>query len=143
VSVRTSEFPNGALRGQLGGATFRATLTGEAEVSATGEPGQGDLDASGSATLTVDAPHGDICWVLRAADIALPASDAHVHQGVAGSNGSAVITLSPPDATGLSTGCVAAPTALLNQIRISPADFYVNIHTSEFPNGAVRGQLAR
>jgi len=33
--------------------------------------------------------------------------------------------------------------ALIKQIRDEPKGFYLNIHTAEFPGGAVRGQLFR
>ena len=40
------------------------------------------------------------------------------------------------------TKCVTADGALINRIIADPASFYVNVHTAEFPAGAVRGQVA-
>jgi LPXTG-motif cell wall-anchored protein len=37
---------------------------------------------------------------------------------------------------------VTADVALMTRIMQSPESFYVNVHTSDFPGGAVRGQLA-
>jgi hypothetical protein len=31
--------------------------------------------------------------------------------------------------------------SLLRQIQKRPGDFYVNVHNSQFPGGAIRGQL--
>jgi hypothetical protein len=40
-------------------------------------------------------------------------------------------------------GCVDVDRDLLNAIRKRPEQYYVNVHTREFPEGAVRGQLER
>jgi hypothetical protein len=40
-----------------------------------------------------------------------------------------------------SIGCVAASPDLIAAIRANPENYYVNVHTPEFPEGAVRGQL--
>ena len=40
------------------------------------------------------------------------------------------------------TGCVNVDPAVAQQILDNPGDFYVNVHTSDFPNGAIRGQLS-
>ena len=103
----------------------------------------GDSDGSGVASITINPGQGEICWQLSVADIALPASAAHIHQAAPGIRGAIVVALSPPDATGIATGCVSGVNAdLLRAIRTSPEGFYVNVHTSQFPAGAVRGQLA-
>ena len=33
--------------------------------------------------------------------------------------------------------------ALAQDLAANPADYYFNIHTTAFPGGAIRGQLAR
>jgi hypothetical protein len=43
-----------------GGVPFTVELTGEAEVTPTGEPNQGDLDGSGTAHLTVNPGTGEV-----------------------------------------------------------------------------------
>ena len=53
-----------------------------------------------------------------------------------------VVTLITPDADGSVEGCVSAPRALIKQILKNPAGYYVNVHTSDFPAGAIRGQLS-
>jgi hypothetical protein len=36
---------------------------------------------------------------------------------------------------------VSAPRATIKAIKKNPSGYYVNIHTSDFPAGAIRGQL--
>ncbi|MBS1786273.1 MAG: CHRD domain-containing protein [Acidobacteria bacterium] len=31
----------------------------------------------------------------------------------------------------------------INDIMKNPGNYYVNVHTAEFPNGAIRGQLGK
>jgi hypothetical protein len=52
-----------------------------------------------------------------------------------------VVPFTPPT-SGASSGCVTITTALADEIVANPAGFYVNVHTTAFPNGAIRGQLA-
>ena len=66
--------------------------------------------------------------------------DAHIHRAPAGSPGPVVIGFNPA-VNGLS-GCVSADPDLIKTIRQNPEGFYVNVHTAEFPAGAVRGQLS-
>ena len=113
-----------------------ASLTGSQEV-----PGPGDPDGSGRAEITVVDATDNICYDIEVRNIA-PATAAHIHRGAPGEAGPPVVTLEEPT-DGDSKGCIAAPGALADEINANPAAFYVNIHNSEYPNGAVRGQLAQ
>jgi hypothetical protein len=124
-----------------GGRPFSTVLTGEAEVNDEGVPNQGDLDGTGSAKITVNPGQGEVCYELSVAGITLPATGAHIHEGVAGENGPVVVPLEPPDANGVSSGCVEVSRELALAIIQDPENYYVNVHTSDFPDGALRGQL--
>ena len=116
-------------------ANLAATLTGIQEV-----PGPGDPDGTGTAEVRVDAAQSRLCWNLyvRQTDAA---TAAHIHQGAAGASGPPVVTLTTPGADGHSEGCLAVDERLARRIAFEAHDFYVNVHTAAFPNGAVRGQL--
>lgn len=120
-----------------GGTALRTTLTGGAEV-----PGPGDPDGTGQATVRLTGGEGRLCYQLTVSAITLPAAAAHIHEAAAGTAGDIVVTLSPPNAAGSASGCVTVSRALVEDILLDPAGYYVNVHTSDFPNGAVRGQLA-
>lgn len=128
--------PRTILRPTSGGTAVSIRLAGETEAPA------GDPVGTGSATIRLRLGQGQICFVLNAANITLPAAAAHIHRGVAGASGPVVITLRPPAAGGSASGCVAVPRTLVRELLGSRSAFYVNIHTSDFPAGAIRGQLA-
>lgn len=122
---------------QHGGRPLFATLTGAAEV-----PGPGDPDGSGIALIRLNQGQEEICYDIAVSGITLPATGAHIHVGDATEFGPVVVGLTPPDATGTSSGCVAAPAELIKAIRKNPEEYYVNVHTLPlYGAGAVRGQL--
>lgn len=111
-----------------------ATLTGAAETP-PGKPG-----GTGGFTVTVDPETNDFCYSLWADGIGKPTM-AHLHSGAAGASGPPVITL---DVTGKDDDeCLAVDKEKLDPIVANPSAYYVNVHTAEFPGGAVRGQLAK
>ena len=117
--------------------TLTATLAGVAEV-----PGPGDPDGDGTATLRIDAAAGELCYTLAVAGITLPAAAAYVHLGAAGVAGGVVVALGAPDAEGKVKGCATGVAAAsLEAILADPSSFYVNVHTPDYPAGALRGQL--
>jgi hypothetical protein len=123
-----------------------ALLKGRNEISTqTGRKGAGDLDGRGGFTAVIDK--GLVCFGLTVDNISTPIA-AHIHRGKAGENGPIVVTFTPkipasgdPDASG---GCVppdGGNTAVLDEILAHPSHFYANVHTGDFQNGAIRGQL--
>jgi hypothetical protein len=125
------------------GRPYSTTLTGEAEVTKEGVPNQGDLDGEGTATITLNQGLGEVCFEISVSDITLPAIGAHIHVGASTTTGGIVVGLTPPDATGESSGCVSADPELIKAIRQNPEGYYVNVHTTDFPSGALRGQLSK
>ena len=139
VNVHTTEFPAGAVRGQLGtqndvGRTMSPALTGAQE------PQGGDADGAGTAVVRFRRD-GRVCFRITVQNILLPSVGAHIHRAPRGSNGPIVIPFTAPNASGTSSGCVEAAQALIDEIVANPANFYVNVHTTDRPGGAVRGQL--
>jgi hypothetical protein len=79
---------------------------------------------------------------MDAFNIKLPAIAAHIHRGAASVAGPVVVPLQPPDSFGRSRSCTTGvDRALIKEILTEPYNFYVNVHTTDFPNGAMRGQL--
>ena len=124
-----------------GGRKFTTELTGEAEVNAAGEPNQGDLDGTGSASLTVNVGQSRICYDIDVSGIATPMR-GHIHRAVAGANGAIVVPFFESDAVDLND-CVTVDRELAKDIMQHPEQFYVNVHNADFPAGALRGQLSK
>jgi hypothetical protein len=147
VNVHTAAFTAGAVRGQLTTAAtpLVATLTGANEVDGTtGAFHRGDPDGIGHAVVSIDAAHDLLCVQLVVRRIGTPAA-AHIHEAGFDSTGGVVVTLPTPvldaDGDGVAVGCQAVDGTLADEILAAPADYYVNVHTAAFTDGAVRGQL--
>jgi CHRD domain len=115
---------------------FRVTLGGENETPA------GDPVATGTATISIRPGKPKVCYQLAARDLSGPAAAAHIHRGATGNSGPVLIALKTPSASGPSSGCAKAARKLVRAIFAHPARYYVNVHTVEFPAGAIRAQLA-
>jgi CHRD domain len=119
-----------------------AVLSGRNEIDANGNKGAGDSDGRGSFTAIVDGDQ--LCFGITVTNLDTPTA-AHIHQGRRNQNGSIVVPLTAPSAgdPGASSGCVTVDTTLAQAILKNPHKYYANVHTSTFPNGAMRGQLFR
>jgi hypothetical protein len=119
-----------------------AAMSGKNEISATGKKRAGDPNGAGSFAAVIDRDTNQLCFGLTVRDISNPTA-AHIHKGRRGKNGPIVITLTAPSTgdPGASSGCVNADPSLLGKIRKRPHRYYVNVHTADFPGGAVRGQM--
>jgi hypothetical protein len=112
------------------------TLTGATEV-----PGPGDNDGGGTVKLTLKPDKGEVCYELTVSNIQ-EATAAHIHEGAAGKAGAVKVGLEAPK-SGTAKGCKSADAALIQALLQNPTNYYVNVHNAEFPQGAVRGQLAK
>lgn len=112
-----------------------AKMNGEQEV-----PGPGDPDGKGEVKLRVKPGKNELCVEMHVANID-QATAAHIHKGSKGVAGPAVLPLPLPDANGQVNSCVTAAKDVLKDIKKNTAEYYVNVHTSTYPDGAVRGQL--
>jgi hypothetical protein len=108
-------------------------MTGEKEVP------PGDTDGAGVASVFLSPASNKVCWVVHVKRITLPATLMHIHPGAPGAVGPPLITMTPPDASGNSFGCVTS--ADVDAVAANPHGYYINVHTSDHPAGALRGQL--
>jgi hypothetical protein len=137
LNVHTAEFPGGAIRGQLAG-TSQSTFGWIVAINLVGST---EPNAKGTATVRIRQPANQVCYRLTAENITLPATAAHIHRGASTANGPVVVPFTAPGANGTSDGCTTADAALINDIIANPAGFYVNVHTTQHPAGAMRAQL--
>jgi hypothetical protein len=136
------EATTGAVEGQTGetgaatATTFTVALTGAEEV-----PGPGDEDGTGTVNIEVRPETSEVCYDIAVQNLTLPAGAAHIHTGAVGIAGDPIVSLLPPDESGAASGCSEVDPTLAADLLANPANYYVNVHTSDFPDGAVRGQL--
>jgi hypothetical protein len=124
-------------------ATALANVGGAAAVPLNNGQETTDAKFGGSGSFSWWVDGGDICYELSVRRLTSAAFAAHIH-GVAGRTEAAgiVVGLVPPaEATGTNSDCVGVEAGLLAAIVANPGNYYVNVHTTAFPGGEVRGQL--
>lgn len=118
--------------------TLYAAMTGKQEKPA------GDPDGVATARITVKS--NKICYDIRPKKAGTTFAAGHIHAGKAGVAGDVVVPLfqsAKKVKDGRLTGCSPTVTAAtLSKIKSKPANYYVNIHNTKYPAGAVRGQLS-
>lgn len=152
VNIQTRQFPGGALRGQL------ATSEGEVDPSSVlpverlvakadgGQvvPGPGAEDGEATVWLW---PWGEcLDYSMNWTGIDAPTA-ADVHKGTAGEQGEAVgdILETPLDdsITGIAGTTEGQDRDFTKRLKDNPENYYADLHTGDFPDGAVRGQVTR
>ena len=110
-----------------------ALLDGLSEVPPVNTPGTGTF------TGVLNDVTNVLTFQLNYSNLLGPTTASHIHRAAAGINGPVVYPLAG----------AGFPSGFLGQVNINPADLpdllnqrmYVNIHTSIFPGGEVRGQV--
>ncbi len=125
---------------------YAGTLNGTAEVppnssTATGgEVGNGITYDTSTGLLDINVAYGLFGFQPLTGSYTM----AHIHQGAAGVNGPIVIDLAPiHTAVGNNSGFFMGSVSLTPDLQTAllASDLYMNIHSSTFPGGEIRGQL--
>lgn len=132
--VESPAFPNGEIRGQLlpALAVFSCTLDGAQEVPATGS------SAAGCGWLEFNPSTSSLTFQFSVAGLSSPVMAAHIHGGVTGEAGPIIFPIAGGPT--LWTGATA-PLGAADIDALYRGNLYINVHTTNFPLGEVRGQI--
>jgi hypothetical protein len=140
VNVHTTGHPGGEIRGQVEELDppdrFSATLNGDQEVPPV------TTDASGAARFWLDSERNTRHYHVAISDID-NVTASHIHKAPAGVNGPVIFPLF----TGVGTfdpdnpiGGGGSPGAE-GLVDLLTGFYYVNVHTTDYPGGEIRGQI--
>ncbi len=142
LNVHTAANPNGEVRGQVYRYMregYTIALDGGQQVPANGS------SATGAGIVSVDRGQSNahVMFVTNAQMV----QAAHFHKGVVGTNGPVLFDFSGMIVqNGVFTylkGTDATPFTVANSVQLRNDSLYLNVHTTDFANGEVRGQVRR
>ena len=123
--------PAVALASRSGTLKFESYLSGKSEIPKTTSKAKGTVNVTNSGTK--------VCWKFTGVSGFDKPVVSHIHKGTAKTaNGPVVVPLGDRYAA---KGCTVSTPAIAGAIVKNPKGYYVNIHSTKYPNGAVRGQL--
>ena len=159
INLHTTDNPGGEIRGQCTSETFfyKATMLPSNEV-----PAIAGLNASATVLVTLDVTRDSSGTITSGAimfDVSyqfpgpVTFTGFHIHTGAAGVNGGVVLDsrttgiASDPSGTGKLTRIISLATtqAVLDALKgaiANPSGYYINLHTTTNPGGAIRAQLS-
>jgi hypothetical protein len=136
VNLHSTVHPGGELRGQIRGPAnvFVFGLDPGQEVPAVAS------GATGTGTVVLDDIGDRLIVYGTYSGLTTDATLAHIHSAPAGTNGGILLTLSLTGTTsGTFSGAGSLTAAQVTELLCE--EKYVNVHTSTFPAGEIRGQI--
>jgi hypothetical protein len=112
---------------------FKATINGSSEVPSNAST------ATGTATLTFNKDTKIFSIVVEFSGI--NATQSHIHKGEVGVSGNVVFGFTPPITSPINYTSVALDAT--QEADLNANLYYVNIHSTAFPGGEIRGQLIK
>ncbi len=147
VFINCSDDDDPVVVQQPGGQTTQldADLTGAQEVPSV------TTTATGTGDLTISADETSISFTLTVANIQ-NITAAHIHVGATGVNGPVIFNLSTTTFTSPLTGTLTAADLVVQSaqnintfadaiLALRNGNTYINVHTTQNPNGEIRGQI--
>lgn len=117
--------------------TQRATLTGAEIVSSSG-----DRDGFAQAEVSIANELDQICYDINDIRNLATITSVSINRGMRGQTGPSVLRFETANEGGWK-GCVKRSEWLEDKLEFQPGKYYVQVSTTDFPNGAIRGQLSR
>lgn len=115
--------------------THRATLTGAQVVTSNGDP-----DGYATAELSVSNELDQICYDLNDVRNLGTVTSVTINRAPRGQLGPAVIRAERANEGGRKN-CIGRAEWQERNFEYAPGAFYIQVSTTEFPNGAIRGQF--
>ena len=142
LNIHTAADPNGEIRGQVY-RYMREGYTIAPDGSQQVPPAATTAMGAGIVSIDRDQTNAHIMFVLTADMI----EDVHFHKAIAGVNGGVIFPMGDLISNnGVFTywkNTDATPFTLANSVQFRNDSIYLNVHTMDFPNGEVRGQVRR
>ncbi len=143
VAIHTAENPAGELRGQI----FRLAREGfVADIDAMQSIPSSNSTATGSGIVTYDRDRRNLHYMITVSGLSGAINAAHLHKGIKGETGGVVYELNFVNNGAFGYWNNMNTPAFNNAQSITfrrNDSVYVNFHTTNFPNGEVRGQFIR
>ncbi len=119
--------------GMVQNDSFKATMNGSQESPATASKG------TGTATAQLNPTTHKLTYTVRWQGLNGPATAAHFHGPAAqGQNAGVVVPLGNNPKSPIRGTATLTPE---QQQQLMSGQWYVNVHTKQFPAGAIRGQM--
>ena len=146
INVHSQEYTSGEIRGQVvpqSTKVFYSNLGGGYQVL--------PVQSRGFGAVVAEVRNGDVTlsgsFQGLSSDLNTNvAGGAHIHEGYAGQNGSVIFGLTPETGNNDTSGVFRADsnTFSFNDAQLDSLQnrqYYVNVHSQNFPSGEIRGQL--
>ncbi len=136
INVHTMAYPSGEIRGQ----NLRLARDGYSfDMCGNQVDPSLDLMSYGGGILSIDRWATNAHLMFTTTDLTGPITAAHLHDGMIGENGPVLYDVTSSISNG--SGYSYFEIDLENTMKIKMGEVYLNVHTEDFPDGELRGQL--
>ena len=135
LNIHSAQFPSGEIRAQVNpvaASGYAIALNGNNQAPAVSTPARG----AGYAVLWTDST---LRYRVTVTGLSANLTAAHFHNGAVGVAGGVAQAIAFPSGDSTSTGSWKLAATNLDSLRLER--YYVNVHTTNNPNGEIRGQV--